>query len=186
LDLDMRRRISRFQTLDHDICHLNLENVSSTPTIDRAIFGPEMSNYTLEAMARLARVQPTTVRSYVQKGLLPKAELHGRRTYYDDGYLARLQAVRYLLHTERLSVRQIRAKLSRLSDAEVAALLPRVPVPPAPAPLPGPDDAFVGESWERAVLLPGLELHLAATASDAVRAIAADVAAEFRSRLAPP
>jgi hypothetical protein len=115
---------------------------------------------------------------------LPRAVLRGPKTTYDDGYLARIRAVRYLLHTERLTVQQIRAKLGRMSDAEVAALLPRAPAPPQPVEAATAPVVEVGENWQRAVLLPGLELHLAASASDAVRKLAADVAATFRSR--PP
>jgi DNA-binding transcriptional MerR regulator len=143
-----------------------------------------MAEYTLEGLAQAARIQTGTIRSYVAKGLLPRAVLRGPRTTYDDGYFVRLLAVRYLLHTERLSVRQIRAKLTRMNDAEVSAMLPRVAPPPPKVEAANAIPAAVGEKWERAVLLPGLELHLAAAASEAVRKVAADVAAQFRSRLA--
>ena len=62
-----------------------------------------MASYTLEMLTRMARIQPATIRSYVAQGLLPRAVLRGPKTTYDDGYLARVLAVRYLLHTERLS-----------------------------------------------------------------------------------
>ncbi|HVY48819.1 MAG TPA: MerR family transcriptional regulator, partial [Minicystis sp.] len=81
------------------------------------------NSYDLETLARLARVSPSTIRMYVHTGVLPRAVLRGRNTRYDDGYLARLRAVRHLLHVERLSLDQIRVKLSRMSDAQVLALL---------------------------------------------------------------
>jgi hypothetical protein len=143
----------------------------------------QMAIYTLATLARTARVQPGTIRSYVAQGFLPPAVLRGPKTTYDDGYLARLMAVRYLIHTERLSAPQIRAKLGRMNDAEVSAMLPRV-APPPPPKVDAANASAVGEKWERAVLLPGLELHLAAAASEAVRKVASEVAAQFRSRLA--
>ncbi|HVY49806.1 MAG TPA: MerR family transcriptional regulator [Minicystis sp.] len=58
--------------------------------------------------APLARIAPSTIRMYVHAGLLPRAVLRGRNTRYDDGYLLRIRAVRYLLHTERLTKAEAR------------------------------------------------------------------------------
>ncbi len=156
------------------------------------------NSYDIDTLARLARVAPSTLRVYVAAGVLPRAVLHGRNTRYDDAYLTRVRVVRHLLHVERLPLRAIRAKLSRLSDAEVLALLPvaasaaRAPAPPPAAPAATEPDASIapgevatpagGEAWSRVPLLPGLELHVSASASAVVKKLAAEVAATFRAQ----
>jgi hypothetical protein len=118
----------------------------------------------------------------VGAGVLPRSVLHGRNTRYDDAYLNRVRAVRHLIHVERLSLPQIRVKLSRLNDAEVLALLP-VPAPVVAPHQVAPSDAAApeGEAWSRVALLPGLELHVSASASAVVKKLATEVAATFRA-----
>lgn len=157
-----------------------------------------MAEYDLPTLARLARIQPRTVRVYITQKVLPSAVFRGKKTTYDDDHLTRILAIRHLLHAERLSFPEIRNKFARLSSAEIAALVPR-PVArqvvspsaapakaeeaprevaaPAPASAKSaPEDA--GETWKRVPLLPGLELHVSSTASPMVRKIARELIAQ--------
>ncbi|MGQ0714859.1 MAG: MerR family transcriptional regulator [Gemmatimonadaceae bacterium] len=82
------------------------------------------SNHTLD-LAQLcdaADVTPRTVRYYIQQGLLPAPESRGPGAHYDDGHLARLRLIRRL-QSEHLPLGEIRQRLERLTDSQVADLL---------------------------------------------------------------
>ncbi len=78
--------------------------------------------YSLADLARLADVTPRTVRYYVAQGLLPSPEAAGSATRYGEGHLARLRLIRRL-QRDHLPLAEIRARLERMDDDEVSAML---------------------------------------------------------------
>lgn len=78
--------------------------------------------YTLADLARLADVTPRTIRYYVAQGLLPSPDVAGPATRYGEGHLARLRLIRRL-QRDHLPLAEIRARLERLTDDEIAGAL---------------------------------------------------------------
>jgi DNA-binding transcriptional MerR regulator len=78
--------------------------------------------YSLTDLARLADVTPRTIRYYVAQGLLPSPEAAGPSTRYGAGHLARLRLIKRL-QRDHLPLAEIRARLERMGDEEVQALL---------------------------------------------------------------
>ncbi len=129
----------------------------------------------VELAARVG-VTPRAVRYYVQRGVLPPPEFHGRRTRYDRDHVARLFAI-VAMQKERLDLNAIRRRLTTLSRVDLETYLPRPPAPAeatvAPAPTPTLTQAIA--RWEHVTLLPGVELHVRADVSPAVRKIAQEI-----------
>jgi DNA-binding transcriptional MerR regulator len=91
--------------------------------------------YSLADLADRADVTPRTIRYYIAQGLLPPPIGAGPTTRYSPGHLGRLRLVREL-QRQHLPLAEIRARLERLSDDEVAELtvaFERRPASPAPA-----------------------------------------------------
>jgi DNA-binding transcriptional MerR regulator len=124
------------------------------------------------------------VRYYVQRGLLPAPVFRGRDTVYSSEHLLRLKAIRRL--QERfLSLDAIQRDLEQYSHDDLCALITgqdavRAPTtaarqqlqPPLISPLPPQTTAVqdgTNARWQRWILAPGLELHLADTADAATR-----------------
>ena len=80
--------------------------------------------YTLTELADLAGVTPRTVRYYIGQGLLPSVGQSGPGAKYGDDHLARLRLIRRL-QREHLPLAEIRRRLDRLDDAEIAELAGR-------------------------------------------------------------
>jgi DNA-binding transcriptional MerR regulator len=78
--------------------------------------------YSLADLARLAGVTPRTVRYYVAQGLLPSPDAAGPATRYGEGHLTRLRLIKRL-QRDHLPLAEIRARLERMGDDEVEALL---------------------------------------------------------------
>ena len=78
-------------------------------------------SYELSELCERAGVSPRTVRYYVQQGLLPAPGM-GPGTKYGQGHLDRLLLIRQL-QREHLPLAEIRKRLARLDDAEVASAL---------------------------------------------------------------
>jgi DNA-binding transcriptional MerR regulator len=78
--------------------------------------------YSLADLARLADVTPRTVRYYIAQGLLPSPEAAGPATRYGEGHLARLRLIRRL-QRDHLPLAEIRSRLERMGDEDVAAML---------------------------------------------------------------
>lgn len=137
-----------------------------------------MPTYKLDDLARATGLTPRAVRYYAERGLLPKAPFRGSSTTYGEEHLVQLKAVHRLRREERLGLDAIRARLARLSRAEIEALAqpPRPAEPPAPAAEPPPANA---ERWDRVVLLPGMELHLRSDASPLLRRLAREIQAQY-------
>jgi DNA-binding transcriptional MerR regulator len=153
---------------------INLESVDET-------------SWKLEELAKRAGVSARTIRYYVQRGLLPAPEFHGRDTTYNDLHLSRLKAIRKL--QERfLPLDAIEQELSRRSTEEIRKLGDSVEVGrghhpyrelPAPKPAPAPP---AGESWRRIELAPGLEIHLSDRADAMTRSLAEELRALVERR----
>jgi DNA-binding transcriptional MerR regulator len=150
----------------------------------------------LAELAQQAGVSARTVRYYVQRGLLPAPVFRGRDTVYSNEHLLKLKAIRRL--QERfLPLDAIHRELARCSHAELCALItaqdegPPAPAPerqfrpPLPDPLPAQTAASphrVSEHWQRWILAPGLELHLAESADAATRQQAEALLSAFMKR----
>jgi DNA-binding transcriptional MerR regulator len=93
---------------------------------------PTDTPYTIADLARLTGVTPRTVRYYVAQGLLPGPDATGRGAHYDDGHLARLQLTRRL-QRQHLPLAEIRARLSTMTEDEIANLATPDPESPSPS-----------------------------------------------------
>jgi DNA-binding transcriptional MerR regulator len=92
---------------------------------------PDEERYTLTELADLAGVTPRTVRYYIGQGLLPTVGQSGPGAKYGEDHLARLRLIRRL-QREHLPLGEIRRRLDRLDDAEIAELAgSEAPAPPA-------------------------------------------------------
>jgi DNA-binding transcriptional MerR regulator len=76
----------------------------------------------ISELAEEAGVSVRTVRYYVSEGLLPRRERRGRYASYGERYLKRLNLIARLKQSF-LPLKEIRTRLSGLSDVEVDALL---------------------------------------------------------------
>lgn len=133
--------------------------------------------YKLDDLVREAGIGRRTLRSYIQRGALPRPKHRGPLPAYDDAFLLRLKAA-VRLRREGVAIDDLGARLSAASPDEIAYLAGQGP-PPAPkeaapaeapsaraAPTPGT------ERWERTCLYPGLELHVAVGADEAAQRMA--------------
>jgi DNA-binding transcriptional MerR regulator len=80
------------------------------------------TGYSINELAKKARVSVRTIRFYIDEGLLPAPETRGRYTVYGDEYLGRLELIRRLKDSF-LPLKEIRTTLSALSGEEVQASL---------------------------------------------------------------
>lgn len=82
----------------------------------------ESSSYSLSELADAEGVTPRTVRYYIAQGLLPPPAGAGPLTRYGTGHLLRLRLIREL-QRQHLPLAEIRARLERLDDDAVFALV---------------------------------------------------------------
>lgn len=64
--------------------------------------------YTLEELAKLLQMQPRTIRSYIEQGLLRGPDSMGRNARYNDYHLKRLQVIKTLKEDHLLPLSEIR------------------------------------------------------------------------------
>lgn len=83
----------------------------------------------LPQLARAAGVSPRTVRYYIAEGLLPPPRAAGPASAYDPGHLDRLRLIGHL-KAAYLPLKEIRRRLTGLTDDEVRALLDDADSPP--------------------------------------------------------
>lgn len=107
---------------------------------------PEPYRYSIADLERETEISSRTIRYYVSEGMLPPAYGRGPSATYDLGHLLRLQMIGRLKR-EGLSLGEVRDRLERMSDDEIAGLL-RIQTRP-------PEDR-----WRRVALHPNLELHV--------------------------
>ena len=133
------------------------------------------------------------LRDYVQLDLVQPIELRGKATRYARSELLRVFAIRRM-RAEHASLPQIKQKLRAVSERDLEAWLRTTPLPPEAAAALGfnvevaksepeaPSHVVMvqgSSTWQRVPLLPGLELMIAADASQAVLRAAQRVCEEF-------
>jgi DNA-binding transcriptional MerR regulator len=118
-------------------------------------------------------VSRDTLHSWIDRGLLTPVPFRGAVTAYGPSFQLRAKVIAKL-RREGMHLDEIHEQL-QASD-EVLAQRHGYATKPAEA------SALAGASpWERVELLPGLELHVAASASAFVRRVAAEVAERYRA-----
>jgi len=91
---------------------------------------------TISELAEQASVTPRTVRYYVAEGLLPPPLGSGQQRVYTREHLLRLELIKRLKQAY-LPLHEIRARLERLSLAEMERLLAELSPAPGPPPAGG-------------------------------------------------
>jgi len=76
------------------------------------------SEYTLEELAQLLRINPRTIRSYIQQGLLRGPDSMGRNARYGDYHVKRLQTIRQLKDDHNLPLSEIRRLVTMAAPDE--------------------------------------------------------------------
>jgi DNA-binding transcriptional MerR regulator len=66
------------------------------------------TKYSLQQLANLVGIEPRTIRSYIQQGLLHGPESRGRNASYDAAHLEKLQTIKQLRDHYGLSLKEIR------------------------------------------------------------------------------
>lgn len=83
------------------------------------------ARYSLRELAEAVGLAPRTVRSYIEKGLLPGPEGAGRAASYDEEHLLRLKAIRVMQELDGLTLEAIRRYLLGLDRDEIAHIAAR-------------------------------------------------------------
>lgn len=83
---------------------------------------PRPIRYTLNDLERETGVSSRTIRYYISEGLLQPAYGRGPSATYDPDHLLRLQVINQLKE-ERLSLKDIKERLSHLTPEDIAAML---------------------------------------------------------------
>ena len=155
--------------------------------------------YSIRKLAELTGITVRTLHRWIHTGALSPTEFRGPATSYGARHVDEARAVKRLLG-ENLSLEAIRARLTRLSDDELARFLQPEPVAggvsataseAAPLDAPalgaattkdalvqepiGPDPTYAGERWEHVNLLPGLKLLVRDDSGALVRRIAQEI-----------
>lgn len=156
--------------------------------------------YRIDEITRRTGFTARAIRYYVQRGLLPATPQRGVATVYTHEQLLRLQAITILRTRERLRLAAVKRRLSAMSLAEIEALVATVAAPghtaaqtataEATPTIPGaPADAVKLRPftrWDRAELLPGLEIAVRSDAAPVVRRLAEEIFTKYgASPLAP-
>ncbi len=76
------------------------------------------SDYTLEELAQMLRINPRTIRSYIQQGLLRGPDSMGRNARYGDYHVKRLQTIRQLKDDHNLPLSEIRRLVTMAAPDE--------------------------------------------------------------------
>lgn len=81
------------------------------------------TTYTLEQLAEETGIEARTIRSYIEKGLLPSAQSRGRGAAYLADHLVRLRVIKMLRRAwPNLSLAEIRIRLQQLTPENIQAL----------------------------------------------------------------
>src|SRR5690242_14323104 len=92
------------------------------------------NDLSLQQLADQAGVTPRTVRYYISQGLLPAPIGQGPTARYGRAHLDRLRLIRRL-QLEHQPLAEIRSRLERLDDDQVAELAQEAVAVPSPAPV---------------------------------------------------
>jgi DNA-binding transcriptional MerR regulator len=87
--------------------------------------------YSVNELADEAGVTRRTVHYYIAQGLLPASGTEGRGTKYGQAHLDRLRLIRELQRAH-LPLADIRQRIGRLNDGQIADLVSRDDTPPEP------------------------------------------------------
>ena len=159
------------------------------------------TGWLLAELAAMTGLPVTTLRYYVQQGLLRPAEFRGTLTRYQRPELLRLLGILRLKSEGKSTLAEKRRRLESMSSGNLEKWLVSGTIAPAAAaalglaaalPAPALNPARLAASpqtavelgrttigfWERITLLPGLELHVRADAPEAARALAQRIADE--------
>jgi DNA-binding transcriptional MerR regulator len=121
-------------------------------------------------------IKRKVVHRWVARGLLSAPTPRGPRTTYDEAQLLRLRVIQ-VLRRRQMGLEAIKKWLLSATRDQLDALLP--PAAPAagasPAAAVSDPAAARSEKWERAVLVPGLELHMRLDASPLARRLAHEI-----------
>ena len=79
----------------------------------------ETKCYSLEELGRLTNLSPRTIRSYIQKGLLPGAATRGRNASYTDIHLDRLRCMQLIREKSGLPLDELRMVMLALSEEQI-------------------------------------------------------------------
>lgn len=93
--------------------------------------------FTLAQLAERLGMQPRTIRSYIEQGLLRGPEIGGRGARYSEYHAQRLQAIRTLKELRRLPLGEVRRRLMVVTGPEIAALARESELVKAPTSGPG-------------------------------------------------
>jgi len=81
------------------------------------------NSYSLKDLADATGIEERTVRSYIERGLLPGAESRGRAASYSKEHLSRLQVIRSLRRARpNIGLSEIRIFLQNLSPEQIDRL----------------------------------------------------------------
>lgn len=81
------------------------------------------NNYSLNDLAGAAGIEPRTIRSYIERGLLPSAESRGRAASYSEEHLSRLEVIKSLRRARsNITLSEIRIFLEGLNPERLHAL----------------------------------------------------------------
>jgi DNA-binding transcriptional MerR regulator len=95
------------------------------------------TTYTLEELAEETGIEARTIRSYIEKGLLPSSQSRGRGAAYLPEHLVRLRVIKMLRRAwPNLSLADIRIRLQQLTLEDIQALS-EGRIAAAPTPIPG-------------------------------------------------
>jgi DNA-binding transcriptional MerR regulator len=83
----------------------------------------EPTTYTLDELAAETGIEARTIRSYIERGLLPSAQSRGRSASYLPDHLDRLRVIKFLRRAwPNLSLTEIRIRLQQLTPENIRAL----------------------------------------------------------------
>ena len=147
-----------------------------------------MTTYSIEELADETGVDRRTIRRYIGEGLVPRPELRGPNTTYDEVHRLSLLATARL-RREGHGLVAIRAQVAERSLEQLAVLAGLAPAAPPAAAIPAPAPGAIGayraeiargqEKWERLLLCPGVELHVRSEADAEAWRVAREIAAVY-------
>jgi DNA-binding transcriptional MerR regulator len=80
------------------------------------------NTYTLDELAAETGIEPRTIRSYIERGLLPSAQSRGRAASYLPDHLDRLRVIKTLRRAwPNLTLAEIRIRLQQLTPENIRA-----------------------------------------------------------------
>ncbi len=159
---------------------------------------PPGPGWTIAELEQLSGVTRRTIADYVRRGLLSAPEFRGTATRYQRHHLLRLLAVRLLRRDGVSRLARIFRQLQAMGDQQVESFVLSRPLPTAtlralgatqpstnpsgkpPATSTATEAAPVAETWQRAVLMPGLELTWRREAGPLVERLAQRFTAQLK------